>query len=119
MGQEDLAKIDKNFNIAVDLLRKKIGNKILGLSTHNAKEIELANSLELDYIGLGAYRATSTKSGVVISGSTLLEIAKLSIHKVALIGGVTLNDDFSNYPQIFYKVIGANLMYNFVEDIKR
>ncbi len=119
MGQEDLTAINGKFNVAIDLLRQKIGNKILGLSTHNLKEIEVANSLDLDYIGLGAYRATNTKEGVQISGSKLLDIAKESKHKVALIGGVTLQDDFKQYPQIYYKVIGTNLMYNFLEVSKR
>ena len=113
MGQEDLSAVDSNFKIAVDLVREKIGNKILGLSTHNLEEIEIANSLDLNYIGLGAYRATITKESVQIKGSSLLEIAKESKHKVALIGGVTLNDDFSNYSQIYYKVIGNNLMQSF------
>jgi len=115
MGQEDLSAINSNFEIAVELLRKKIGNKLLGLSTHNLKEIEVANILDLDYIGLGAYRATSTKDSVQISGSSLLNIAKESKHKVALIGGVTLKDDFNKYPQIFYKVIGSNLMKSFLK----
>ena len=116
MGQEDLAKIDSNFEIAVDIVRKKIGNRILGLSTHNLEEIEMANSLDLNYIGLGAYRATTTKDNVQISGASLLEIAKKSTHKVALIGGITLNDDFSNYPQIYYRVIGSNLMKDFAQN---
>ena len=116
MGQEDLAKIDTNFNIAVDVIRKKIGNKILGLSTHNRQEIEVANSLDLDYIGLGAYRATSTKESVQVSGLSLLDIAKESNHKVALIGGVTLEDDFCEYPQITYRVIGSNLMKIFLQN---
>ena len=115
MGQEDLTALNSNFNAAVKLLREKIGNKILGLSTHNLEEIEVANSLNLDYIGLGAYRATSTKDNVQISGASLLEIAKKSAHKVALIGGVTVYDNFNNYPQIYYRVIGSNLMQNFLQ----
>ena len=114
MGQEDLSALNSNFKVAVKLLREKIGSKILGLSTHNLEEIEIANSLDLNYIGLGAYRATTTKESVQISGSSLLELAKESKHKVALIGGITLNDDFSKYPQIFYRVIGSNLMKNFL-----
>lgn len=116
MGQEDLASINSDFKIAIKLVREKIGSKILGLSTHNLEEIKIANSLDLNYIGLGAYRATTTKKSVQISGSSLLEIAKESKHKVALIGGVTLNDDFSNYPQIDFRVIGSNLMKNFMQN---
>ena len=115
MGQEDLSAVDSNFKIAVDLVREKIGNKILGLSTHNLEEIEIANTLDLNYIGLGAYRATNTKSSVDIKGKSLLDISKKSNHKVALIGGVTLEDDFSKLPQISYRVIGSNLMHSFLQ----
>jgi len=62
---------------------------------------------------LGAYRQTSTKSNVEVSGENLLKIAKKSKHKVALIGGVKLSDNFSKFPQISYKVIGSDLMKSF------
>ena len=116
IGQEDLTALSSNFESAVKLLRKKIGNKVLGLSTHNSKEVEVANSLDLDYIGLGAYRATTTKKSVQISGLSLLEIAKKSKHKVALIGGVTIDDNFTNYQQISYSVVGSNLMQHFLQN---
>jgi len=32
-----------------------------GVSTHNLDEIVQANALNIDYIGLGAYRPTNTK----------------------------------------------------------
>ena len=116
LGQEDLEAINSNFKEAINLLRKRVGAaKILGLSTHNLKEIEKANSLDIDYIGLGAYRATDTKDGVTVTGSKLLDIAKHSNKKVAIIGGVTLNDTFNNSPQIYYRVIGSDLMKNYKE----
>jgi thiamine-phosphate pyrophosphorylase len=62
--------------------------------------------LDIDYIGLGAYRPTNTKNVTSIGGETLLEIAKLSTHPVAIIGGVRLDD---NIPNIKYKVIGSDI----------
>ena len=91
-----------------------MSNKILGLSTHNLEEVLEANQFnELSYIGLGAYRSTTTKDNVTIGGKELLEIAKESTKKVALIGGVRLDDCFREAPQITYRVIGSDLMREF------
>jgi len=100
IGQEDLEKYG-----TIENIRKKIGNKILGLSTHNEKEVLEANSLDIDYIGLGAYRPTSTKDVKSIGGDKLLEIAKLSNKDVAIIGGVRLDDEIPTK----YKVIGSDI----------
>ena len=100
IGQEDLEKYN-----SIDDIRKKIGNKILGLSTHNEKEVIEANNLDVDYIGLGAYRPTSTKEVKSIGGEKLLEIAKLSNKDVAIIGGVKLDDEIPTK----YKVIGSDI----------
>ena len=90
--------------------------KLLGLSTHNLEEVLEANSFkELSYIGLGAYRNTETKSDVTVQGKELLTIAKESKHKVAIIGGVHLEDSFQNTPTITYKVIGSDLMKVFLK----
>jgi len=100
IGQEDLEKYN-----SIDDIRKKIGNKILGLSTHNEKEVIEANNLDVDYIGLGAYRPTYTKEVKSIGGEKLLEIAKLSNKDVAIIGGVKLDDEIPTK----YKVIGSDI----------
>jgi len=89
------------------MIRQKIGRKQLGLSTHNKEEIIEANILDLDYIGLGAYRATHTKSEANVGGIALIKAAKDSIHPVGMIGGVTLKDEFEE--PIYYKVIGSGL----------
>ena len=102
IGQEDLKKYG-----TVGEIRKKIGRKILGLSTHNREEIEEANSFDLDYIGLGAYRTSSTKEVTNVLGDEVEELAKLSKHPVAVIGGVKLSDKFRN---IEYRVIGSGLL---------
>ena len=115
LGQEDLLNINKNKSRAIAKVKEQIGSKILGISTHNKAEILEANQFnELNYIGLGAYRPTKTKVGAKVYGTELLEIAKYSNQKVALIGGVKLNDDLSNTPQISYKVIGSNLIDYFL-----
>ena len=110
LGQEDIREFSLDLKEAIDIIRERIGSKILGLSTHNLKEIKEANSLNLDYIGLGAYRKSNTKSDAKISGKKLLEIAKYSKHPVAIIGGVKISDSFPKY--IKYRVIGSNLYEN-------
>ena len=107
VGQEDLRKQSGDLQEAVCLIRKKIGDKLLGLSTHDKAEILEANTLDLDYIGLGAYRATNTKSEANVGGSKLLDAAKHSKHPVGLIGGVRLDDEFE--APVVYKVIGSGL----------
>jgi thiamine-phosphate pyrophosphorylase len=108
LGQEDLLKIDDDITKAVAIVRQIIGNdKLLGISTHNEKEIKIANTLELNYIGLGAYRGTTTKNVSNILGTKLDDLAKISTHKVAAIGGVKLDDKFSH---VSYLVIGSGLV---------
>jgi len=110
IGQEDIRAYSDDLNIAVTIIRKKIGSKLLGLSTHNKKEILESNKLDLDYIGLGAYRGTQTKAEAKVLGAKALELAKESKHHVGLIGGVKLSDSFSS--QIKYRVIGSDLYEN-------
>lgn len=114
LGQEDLRKYSPDLEEAVQLVRKKIGTKLLGLSTHNKAEILEANTLDLDYIGLGAYRATETKSEANVGGQALLEAAKHSKHPVGIIGGVRLDDSFEK--PILYKVIGSGLYHGLLSE---
>jgi thiamine-phosphate pyrophosphorylase len=109
VGQEDLREIDEDKQKAITILRKVIGkDKILGISTHNEVEVLEANSMDLNYIGLGAYRDTSTKKDVTtLLGNKLDTMAKLSDHYVAAIGGVKLDDSFEN---VTYHVIGSGLL---------
>jgi len=107
LGQKDLRKYSNDLQEAVKLVRQKIGNKLLGLSTHDKYEILEANTLDLDYVGLGAYRATNTKSEANVGGETLLDAAKYSKWPVGIIGGVRLDDVFES--PIVYKVIGSGL----------
>ena len=68
VGQEDLKAIDNDVFKAVKILRNVINkDKILGISTHNEEEVLEANEMDLNYIGLGAYRGTSTKKIYLVS----------------------------------------------------
>lgn len=107
IGQEDIRQYSDDLTHAVKLIRQKIGTKLLGLSTHNKEEILNANSLDLDYIGLGAYRTTDTKSEANVGGEALIEASKYSKHPVGIIGGVKMDDVFE--APIVYKVIGSGL----------
>ena len=107
VGQEDIRAYAKTPSQAIKEIRNQIGSKLLGLSTHNKEEILEANQLSLDYVGLGAFRPTQTKSNVSITGKLLLAIAKSSRHPVGLIGGIKCSDSFESH--IAYKVIGSDL----------
>ena len=104
VGQEDLQAIHKDKKLAVKLIRLKIKDKLLGLSTHNELEILEANELALDMIGLGAYKATSTKDVSTILGSKISYLAKISKHPVCAIGGVKIDDIIEN---IRFNVVGS------------
>lgn len=109
VGQEDLRLIDEDISKAVQILRTVVTeDKILGISTHNEQEVLEANSLDVNYIGLGAYRETATKKDISgVLGSSLDKIAKKSNHLVAAIGGVKLSDRFEH---VTYSVIGSGLL---------
>ena len=104
VGQEDLQAIHKDKKLAVKLIRLKIKDKLLGLSTHNELEILEANELPLDMIGLGAYKTTSTKDVSTILGSKISYLAKISKHPVCAIGGVKMDDVIEN---IRFNVVGS------------
>ncbi len=109
VGQGDLNSIDPDPLKAVKVLRSVVSSdKILGISTHNEEEVLQANQMDLNYIGLGAYRATTTKSDVEsYLGDELDKIASKSKHLVAAIGGVRIDDKFQN---VSYHVIGSGLL---------
>jgi thiamine-phosphate pyrophosphorylase len=107
IGQEDLLLYGKTPVESVKNIRDRIGSgAILGLSTHNREEIKVANSLDLNYIGLGAYRSTSTKSEAGLLQEDPDILAEESKHPIGLIGGVKLTDRFQN---IEYLVIGSGI----------
>jgi len=82
IGQSDMAYAD---------VRKLVGkDKIVGLSVETLKEVELANQLDVDYIGISPVFATPTKTDTAapfgIDG--LREAVKLSLHPTVAIGGM-------------------------------
>ncbi len=109
LGQKDLKEIDSDISKAVKIIRSVIKqDKILGISTHNEREVLQANDLDLNYIGLGAYRDTNTKKDIgVVLGNQLDLIASKSKHFVAAIGGVNQADKFKH---VTYHVIGSGLV---------
>ena len=108
IGQDDLYAIDTDPVRAIKILKTAIGtDKIIGLSTHNKAEIDTANGLDINYIGLGAYRATSTKSEAKVLGDSLDTLASYSKHPVGAIGGIKLDDTFD---YVTYHVIGTGLL---------
>ncbi|RXJ86806.1 thiamine phosphate synthase [Arcobacter sp. CECT 8985] len=109
LGQEDFYNIHKDLNIAVKLIRTKIKNKLLGLSTHNEVEILQANELDLDMIGLGAYKATKTKVVPNLLGEKISYLAKISKHPVCAIGGVKIDDKIKN---VQFNVVGSAFYEN-------
>jgi len=109
LGQEDLKNIDSDIFKAIQILRSVVSkDKIIGISTHNEEEVMQANELDLNYIGLGALRDTTTKKDIVsVLGADLDVIASKSKHFVAAIGGVRKEDTFDN---VTYHVLGSGLL---------
>ena len=107
VGQEDLLRYGKKPEDAIGALRRLVGGGWIGLSTHNEDEILVANKLDIDYIGLGACRATGTKDDAAVLGmEKISKLASFSKHLVAVIGGVRLDDVISNAA---YIVVGSAL----------
>jgi thiamine-phosphate pyrophosphorylase len=108
LGQEDIESVIGNSKVtSLKIIRKKNPNKIIGLSTHNELEILEANKLDLDYIGLGAYRATNTKDVPNVLGDNISYLAQISKHPVGAIGGVKIEDDIKH---VSYNVIASGLL---------
>lgn len=65
IGQEDEA---------VENVRKRIGDKILGVSVHTEEEAKAGIQLGADYLGIGPIFVTNTKSDAkVVQGTALIE----------------------------------------------
>ena len=84
VGQEDLSPEEA---------RRLIGPKrLLGLSTHNLKQVEAANDAPVDYIGFGPLYATTSKAkpDPVLGPTSLAEALAITRHPIVAIGGLTL-----------------------------
>lgn len=84
-----LGQLDVDFRAQ----RKNHPNKILGLSTHNVFEANVATSFQADYIGCGSVFSTNTKSDAKPIGLVGLRsiVGKTKLPTVA-IGGINLNN---------------------------
>ncbi|WP_153731168.1 thiamine phosphate synthase [Sporosarcina obsidiansis] len=77
-------------------VRKRIGpDKWLGVSTHNANEVQLAQSIGADYVGLGPIYPTATKlDASAVVGSTLVKDIHTSFPDMPIvgIGGISIDN---------------------------
>lgn len=75
----------------IETARTKLGNdKIIGLSVNSLAELEQANTLPIDYVGIGAIFPTRNKPDIkTIWGiNGLHQACALSHHPVVAIGGI-------------------------------
>ena len=73
--------------------RKRLKNKIIGLSAHNKEEAIQAEKDGADYIGCGAMFPTETKNDVTpLALSELREICRVVTIPVVAIGGISLDN---------------------------
>lgn len=89
LGQSDTAVLE-----ARSILGK---NKVIGLTVNNIKQIQEANSLPIDYIGLGAIFPTQNKPNIeTIWGiDGLQEASRISSHPIVAIGGIDTSNALS------------------------
>lgn len=84
IGQSDMPYI---------MARKLLGpDKIIGLSAENMQQVEEANTLDVDYIGISPVYATTTKTDTApaFGQEGLREAVRLSVHPTVGIGGMNL-----------------------------
>lgn len=82
-------------DITYEVARKLLGkDKIIGVSVENRKDMERANQLDVDYIGISPLFDTPTKTDTApalgLQGAH--EIAALSVHPAVGIGGINLKN---------------------------
>lgn len=84
LGQEDLPLKEA---------RNILGNKIIGISTHNLQEAIDAEKGGADYIGFGSIFPTTTKDDAVVQGLDALRKVKGSVNiPVVAIGGINTDN---------------------------
>lgn len=76
-----------------EIARKLLGpDKIIGLSVENMAEVEEANGLDVDYIGISPVYSTTTKTDTAppFGLDGLRKAAELSVHPTVAIGGMNI-----------------------------
>ena len=83
VGQEDLG---------AEEARAVVGNKLVGISTHNRAQFERAAATSADYIAVGPIFSTSTKSNPdpVVGTEFIRQVRPLTDKPIVAIGGITL-----------------------------
>jgi thiamine-phosphate pyrophosphorylase len=83
VGQEDLG---------AEEARAVVGNKLVGISTHNRAQFERAAATSADYIAVGPIFSTSTKSNPdpVVGTEFIRQVRPLTDKPIIAIGGITL-----------------------------
>lgn len=82
-------------DIPVDVCRKFLGaDSIVGLSANTAEIITAADVSQIDYFGVGALHATSTKADAekTLSFDEIAALVKISPRPIVVGGGVKLKD---------------------------
>ncbi|MFT8321881.1 MAG: thiamine phosphate synthase [Bacillus sp. (in: firmicutes)] len=75
-----------------EFVKKKIGNKILGVSAHSLEEVQSAIKAGADYVGIGPIYPTNTKKDTEpVRGTSLIKEMKVNNIKIPIvgIGGIT------------------------------
>ncbi len=115
LGQDDIDKLQKKLKISkkqdlFKIIKKLHPDKIFGISTKTEQQILQANRFDIDYIGIGAYRDTTTKNIDTVLGEHISYMAKISHHKTCAIGGVKPGDHIAH---IDYLAICSGLLADF------
>lgn len=79
----------------VENIRRKIGDKILGVSVHTLEEAEIATRNGADYLGLGPIFPTKTKEDAKeVRGTTLIQELRVNGFDIPIvgIGGITVEN---------------------------
>lgn len=95
IGQQDMP-----YNLARKILGDK---KIIGISTNNVQDVQTANQLNVDYIGIGPVFNTNTKDisdRSILGAKKAMELFALSKHKAFAIGGI----QYSNAAEVLKSV---------------
>ena len=82
-------------DIPVEVCRKFLGaDSIVGLSANTEEIITAADVSQIDYFGVGALHATSTKTDAekTLSFAEIAELVKVSARPIVVGGGVKLKD---------------------------
>jgi|SRR5579871_2201680 len=85
VGQDDLG---------VEATRTLVGEKIIGISTHNLEQFKRATESSADYIAVGPIFATSSKTNPdpVVGTELIREIRALTDKPIVAIGGIKLEN---------------------------